>query len=187
MDEHREATRTFPGWRWLAVALAFPVAGLIGWTVGGHVDGALPALIGGAITGAGLGAVQWWAAAGSLGQPGPWIAVTSAAYAVGLTAASALVGYATDLGSLALMGFVSGAVLGAAQGAVLVHEGQRRLALPWALAMPVLFALGWTATTAGGISVEDQFTVFGAYGALVFTLLSGLTLAHFTNARVQRT
>jgi hypothetical protein len=53
--------------------------------------------------------------------------------------------------------------------------------------MPVLFALGWIATTAAGISVEDQFTVFGAAGAVVFMLLSGLLLARFTPTRAQVT
>jgi hypothetical protein len=36
-----------------------------------------------------------------------------------------------------------------------------------------------------GIGVDDQFTVFGAGGALVFMLLSGLLLARFTAARSQ--
>jgi hypothetical protein len=52
-------------------------------------------------------------------------------------------------------------------------------------AMPLLFGAGWAATTVIGISVEDQFTVFGASGALVFMLLSGLLLARFTPARRQ--
>ena len=43
--------------------------------------------------------------------------------------------------------------------------------------MPVLFALGWAATTVIGIDVDEQFTVFGAMGAIVFTLLSGLLLS----------
>jgi hypothetical protein len=42
--------------------------------------------------------------------------------------------------------------------------------------MPALWTLGWTATTLGGISVEDQFTIFGAYGAVTFSALSGLLL-----------
>jgi hypothetical protein len=42
--------------------------------------------------------------------------------------------------------------------------------------MPILWALGWTATTLGGIDVAQQFTVFGAYGALTFTALSGVLL-----------
>ena len=177
--------RRFPGWRWVAVAVAFPIAGLIGWTVGGHVDAVDAALVGGALTGAGLGAVQWWAARGALGRPAAWISTSAAGYAGGLAAGSALVGYDTDLGALAVMGLVSGAVLGAAQGLVLARQGQRGLALPWAASMPVLFALGWCATTLGGIDVDKQFTVFGAYGAVVFMLLSGLLLARFTPARAR--
>jgi hypothetical protein len=175
--------RSFPGWRWVAVWPAFPVAGLIGWAIGGHVDAVVPALVGGAITGAGLGAVQWWAAKGALGRPAAWIGAGAVSYAVGLAAGAALVGYDTDLGALALMGLVSGAALGAAQGLVLARQGRRALALPWALAMPVLFALGWSAASVTGIGVDDQFTVFGAGGALVFMLLSGLLLARYTPAR----
>src|SRR5213076_1143572 len=65
--------RSFPGWRWVAVWLAFPVAGYIGWKVGGRVDAIDGALVGGALTGAGLGAVEWWAAKGALGRPAAWI------------------------------------------------------------------------------------------------------------------
>jgi hypothetical protein len=167
----------------VAVAVAFPIAGVIGWKVGGRVDAVGAALVGGALTGAGLGAVQWWAADGALGRAAAWVGSSAAGYAVGLAAGAALVGYDTDLGALALMGLVSGAVLGGAQGLVLTREGRRGLAVPWTLAMPVLFALGWIATSAAGISVEDQFTVFGAAGAVVFMLLSGLVLARFTPAR----
>jgi hypothetical protein len=179
------ARRSFPGWRWVAVGFAFPVAGLIGWKVGGRVDAVGAALVGGALTGAGLGAVEWWAAKGALGRAAAWIGSSAVGYAVGLAAGAALVGYDTDLGSLALMGLVSGAVLGAAQGLALARQGATRLAAAWAVAMPVLFALGWSVASATGIGVDDQFTVFGAGGALLFTLLSGLLLARFTPARAQ--
>jgi hypothetical protein len=174
--------RLFPGWRWAAVWLAFPVAGYIGWTVGGRVDGVGAALVGGALTGAGIGAVQWWAADGTLGRPAGWISASAGGFAVGLTTGAALVGYDTDLGSLALMGLVTGAALGAAQGLVLARGGLRGLAGPWGLAMPLLFALGWSVASVTGIGVDDQFTVFGAGGALLFMLLSGLLLARFTRA-----
>ena len=177
--------RTFPGWRWMAVWPAFPVAGLIGWTIGGRVDAVDAALVGGALTAAGLAAVQWWAAKGALGRPAAWIGASAAGYAVGLALGAALVGYETDLGALALMGLISGAALGAAQGLVLARQGRRGLALPWALAMPALFALGWSAASVTGIGVDDQFTVFGAGGALLFTLLSGLLLARLTPVRAR--
>jgi hypothetical protein len=43
-----------------------------------------------------------------------------------------------------------------------------------------LAAVQWWAA-----GVDDQFTVFGAGGALLFMLLSGLLLARFTPARAQ--
>ena len=169
----------FPGWRWVLVALAIPIVGLVGWAASGPVDAVGPALLGGALTGAGLGAVQWWAADGSLGRPAAWIAVSALAYAAGLAAGAALVGYDTDIGALALMGAVSGGVLGGAQALLLARRGEVRLAVAWAAATPAIFALGWCATTAIGVSVEDQFTLFGAAGAVVFMVLSGLVLARF--------
>ena len=181
--QNPSARRRFPGWRWMAVWPAFPVAGYIGWKIGGRVDAVDAALVGGAITGAGLAAVQWWAAKGALGRAAAWSGSSAVGYAVGLAAGAGLVGYDTDLGALAVMGLVSGAALGAAQGLVLARQGRRALALPWAFAMPVLFALGWSVASVTGIGVDDQFTVFGAGGALVFTLLSGLLLARFTPAR----
>jgi hypothetical protein len=177
--------RSFPGWRWLAVAAAFPIAGYIGWKVGGRVDAIESALVGGALTGGGLGAVQWWAAEGELGHPAAWVGASAAGYAGGLAIGAELVGYDTSLGALVVMGLVSGAVLGAAQGVALVRHGDRRLAVAWAAAMPALFALGWCATSAIGVSVEDQFTVFGAAGAIAFMLLSGLVLMRFASARVR--
>ncbi len=170
----------FPGPRWIAVALAFPVAGYIGWAIGGPVDATPAALIGGALTGAGLGAVQWWAGRGAFGTAAAWIGASALSYGAGLAIGAGLVGYGTDLGDLALMGVVSGAVVGAAQGLVLARHGNPRFGTAWGGAMPLLFGAGWATTTVIGISVEDQFTVFGAAGALVFMLLSGLVLARFT-------
>ena len=174
--------RTFPGWTWVAVALAFPVAGYSGWQISGPVDTVVAALLGGAITAAGLAAVQWWAAKEALGRAAPWIGSGTIGYAAGLAAGAALVGYDTDLGSLALMGLVSGAFLGASQGLVLARQDRHALAVAWAAAMPVLFALGWIPSTMIGVSVEEQFTVFGAAGAVLFMVLSGLVVGRFAAA-----
>ena len=172
-------SRLFPGWHWVAVGFAFPIAGLIGWAVGGPVDAPTAALVGGAITGAGLGAAQSFAAGEMFGDARRWIATSAVAYAVGLAVAAAAVNYDTDIGSLALMGAISGAFLGAGQGLALALQGRDRLALIWGAAMPMLFSLGWWASTVIGVGVDEQFTVFGAMGAVLFTLLSGLLLARF--------
>ena len=173
----------FPGWRWTLVALAFPIAGYIGWGVGGHVDEPAAALIGGALTGAGIGAAQWFAARDAFGDGRAWITASAVGYGAGLLTGAAIVGYDTEIGSLAAMGAISGAVLGAVQGAVLAAQGRANLGLAWGVAMPVLLALGWCASTLIGVDVDKQFTVFGAMGAVVFTLLSGVLLTRFAAAR----
>jgi hypothetical protein len=172
--------RLFPGWRWVLVALAIPIAGLIGGAVSGPVDAPLAALIGGLLTGAGLGAVQWLVAKDAFGDGRIWIAMSALAYAVGLLAGAAVVGYETDIGSLALMGAISGLFLGAGQGIALAEQSRRRFAIAWAVAMPFLLAIGWVATTLIGVDVDQQFTLFGAAGAVVFMLLSGFVLARFS-------
>jgi len=161
---------------WIGLSLvAFPLAGLVGWSIGGHVDGVGPALLGGALTGAGVGLVQWLFLKRDLGVSLLWIPATAAALAVGLTAGAAVVDYETTAASLAIMGAISGGAVGVAQGLLL--RDHFSLWHVWALAMPALWALGWVVTNAGGIDVANQFTVFGAYGSIVFGILAGLLMA----------
>ena len=119
-------------------------------------------------------------------MPRPWIRSGAAGYAVGLAAGAALVGYDTDLGSLVLMGLISGFVPGdrprIGPGTPGTAAG---LAAAWAAAMPILFGLGWIPSTAIGVSVDEQFTVFGAAGAVLFMVLSGLLVARFTDPSTQ--
>jgi hypothetical protein len=161
---------------WIGLALAaFPIAGYAGWGVSGHIDAVGPALIGGAITGAGIGLFQWLFLRKDLGMSAvPWIAATSVALAGGLAIGAAVVGYETTAGQLAIMGAISGAAVGIAQGILL----RNRFSLwhVWMVAMPVMYAIGWLVTESFGIDVANQFTVFGASGSIVFGILSGLLL-----------
>ena len=84
--------RPLPGWAWVVVALAFP----IGSAISGPVDATGAALIGGALTCAGLGAVRWWAGTGAFGLAAAWIGANAFGYAAGLAAGAALVGYGTE-------------------------------------------------------------------------------------------
>jgi hypothetical protein len=158
---------------WTAGFLAFPIAGLVGAAPLGRVDSPVSALIGGALTGLVLGAGQSLASRRRL-HPGRWIPATAIGMGLGLGLGATSVGYGTSLADLALMGALTGLVLGPAQALALPRHTQLRWV--WAAAMPALWALGWTATTLGGISVDRQFTVFGAYGAIAFSLLSGVLL-----------
>jgi hypothetical protein len=161
---------------WIGLALAaFPLAGYAGWGVSGHIDAVGPALIGGAITGAGVGFVQWLFLRKDLGMsPIPWIAATGAALAAGLAVGAAVVNYEVTAGDLAIMGAITGIPVGVAQGFLL--RDKFSLWHVWMLAMPVMFATAWVVTESAGIDVANQFTVFGASGCIAFGLFSGLIM-----------
>jgi hypothetical protein len=158
---------------WTAGFLAFPIAGLAGTAVVGHVDDALAAVIGGAVCGLVIGTGQVLTSRRRLDSRW-WIPATTIGMGAGLLLGSAVVDYQTSLGDLVVMGALTGLLLGVAQTVALPNRTRLRWA--WAAALPALWALGWAVTTVGGIKVEEQFTNFGAYGAITFTALSGILL-----------
>jgi hypothetical protein len=166
---------------WTAGFLAFPLAGLAGTAVAGRVDSPLSALTGGAVTGLVLGTGQALLSRRRLDLR-RWAPATAVGMGIGLLLGAAAVGYDTSLTNLAVMGAVTGIPLGVAQTAALPRHTRNRWI--WAAAMPVLWALGWTVTTLGGIHVDQQFTIFGAYGAVTFSALSGLLLHQLVPHRV---
>jgi hypothetical protein len=134
----------------------------------------MPAVIGGALTGAGIGLAQWVLLQRDLHIGPLWIVATSAGLALGLTIGAMAVDYETSMSQLAIMGAISGATVGIAQGLLLRNKFS--LWHVWMMAMPVLWALGWIVTEAAGINVGKQFTVFGASGSVAFGILSALLL-----------
>ena len=163
-------------WSWLiwtAGFLAFPIAGVVGRVVAGRVDSPIAALLAGLVTGAVIGAGQWLVSRRRL-RPVPWILATALGMGLGLLLGGTVVGFRTSLADLAVMGALTGVVLGVAQTLALPVQTRRRWW--WAVAMPLLWAVGWTITALAGIPVEEQLTIFGASGAVTFSALSGLLL-----------
>jgi hypothetical protein len=170
-DQHRFNLKAWL--LWTAGFVAFIIGGALATAVVGRVNDFGSALLGGLIAGAVIGTGQWLVARRLLDAQ-TWIPATALAMGIGLLVGGWAVGYGTSLGELALMGAITGIPLGAAQAYLL----RDRLANTWvwAAAMPLLWALGWTVTTAGGIDVDQQFAVFGAYGAITCMALSGVLL-----------
>jgi hypothetical protein len=158
---------------WTAGFIALPLGGFAGAAVAGRVAGPLAALAGGAVAGLVIGTGQVLAGSRRL-RARRWIPATVIGMSAGLLLGAAAVGYRTSLRELALMGALNGLILGIAQALALPRRAHLRWV--WAAAMPALWALGWTVTTLFMIRVEEQFIVFGASGALVFTALAGLLL-----------
>jgi hypothetical protein len=159
---------------WMAGFLVFPVAGLAGTAVAGRVDSPVAALLGGLVAGLVLGAGQALASRRRL-DPRRWIPATAIGMSTGLLLGAVTVGYRTSLTDLAVMGAITGITLGVAQALALPRRTHTRWA--WAALMPVLWSLGWVVSTLIlTTSVDAQFTIFGASGAVTFTALSGLLL-----------
>jgi hypothetical protein len=170
-DQHRFNVKAWL--LWTAGFLAFPIAGILAEALTGRINDFSSALLGGMVAGAVIGTGQWLVARRLL-DPRTWIPATALAMGIGLGVGAWAVGYGTSLGELALMGFITGIPLGVAQAYLLRDRVAN--AWVWAAAMPLLWALGWTVTTVGGIAVDQQFAVFGAYGAITFMALSGILL-----------
>jgi hypothetical protein len=165
--------------RWLVTFLGFPLGGLAAEMIVGPVDGVIAALLGGAITGVTIGAVQWWGLGHDAPPVGPWVAATGIGFATGLALGAAAVDYGTSIGDLAVQGAICGLCVGTAQMIVL-RSRLRSIAFAWAPVLGAFWAVGWTISTAIGVDVESRYTVFGSSGALAvtaFTVVLPLTLA----------
>lgn len=166
---------------WMATFLGFPLGGLPAIALGG-VDGVGTALAGGAAAGVVIGAGQWLVLRRILpGVSMMWAPATAMGLALGLAVGSAVVGYSTGAADLIVQGAISGVGVGGLQALVLQPRLGSVAAACWAGAAVVSWPLGWTVTRAFGVSVEDQFAVFGATGAIAYTALSALVL--FTPSR----
>jgi len=159
---------------WTAGFISFPIAGIAAQAAVGRINDGVAALVGGLIAGAVIGAGQWLVARRLLGDPRAWIPATAAAMGIGLLAGAWVVGYGTSIGELALMGAITGLPVGAVQ-AFLLRDRVAHCWV-WAVAMPLLWALGWTVTAAAGVGVDRQYAVFGAFGAITVMALSGVLL-----------
>jgi hypothetical protein len=163
-------------WLWpVAILVGFPIGGYVADLVVDGVDYVGAALVGGLITGAIIGAAEWFALRQWVSWL--WILATAAGMAVGLAAGAALVDYGIDRGDLAIMGAVTGVGVGVLQALVLARH---RIpgAFWWAVANPPAWALGWFVTSyVIARNIAERFPIFGASGAIVFGLLTWVLLA----------
>lgn len=163
-------------WAWpLAILLGFPIGGLLADLVVDGVDSVGAAIAGGLIAGAMVGAAEWFALREWVSWL--WIPATTFGMAIGLTVGAALVDYDTSRGDLVVMGAATGVGVGVMQALVLARRGIAGWV--WWVVVNVLgWPLGWLITSyVITKNADEQFTNFGAAGALVFGLLTWVVLA----------
>lgn len=160
-----------PARRWLLSFAGFPLGGLAAMLTVGAVDGRATAALGGLVTGTVLGAAQAIALRADRRVTAAWILATALGLSVGLAVGSAAVGYGTAMGDLAVQGVATGLAVGLLQ-ALVVRDRLGVLVALWPAYLAGAYAIGWTVTAAVGVQVEDQFTVFGAAGAITVAALT---------------
>jgi hypothetical protein len=158
--------------RWALTFLAFPLGGFLVLPLV-PIDDPLTAALASVVTGAVVGLAQWWALRRIVTWR--WAAATAAAMVTGSTLATLLVGGPTSVWAVAAAGLISGALVGAAQG-ILLRRGPR-IAVVWTAVVSASWSLGWVVTAGVISSVETGFAIFGASGAAVVTLITGVALA----------
>jgi hypothetical protein len=174
------------GVRWMVSFVGFPLGGFAALLVIGRVESLWSALAGGLITGLFVGAAQVWGVRERWSSRFAvrWIAATAIGLMVGLGVGSRVVDYGTSLAALVVQGAICGLFVGAGQALVL---GERipRLAPAWPVALGAIWAIGWVVTTLSGIQVDQQFTVFGSFGAITVTALTAVLpfILHRNGAR----
>ncbi len=151
-----------------------PVAGRLGTAAAGRVDSPVAAAVGGIVAGGALGIGQALVSSRRLPVL-RWASATAIGMGIGLLLGAHTVGYGTTLSQLALMGALTGAVLGPAQALTLPRKARHRWL--WAVSMPAVWATGWAVSTVVlGDAVDAQFTLLGASGAIVISALLGALL-----------
>ena len=166
---------SFP--RWILTIVAFPLGGFLAIQVASTADGPGWAALAGLIAGAVIGTAQWLALRPRV--TALWIPITSAGMAVGLALGALVTGGATDLGSLALLGAIAGAVVGGAQAALL-----RKWA--WPLVVGTSWAAGWVISALVIVDEQRGFATFGLSGAALVTVATGLALRGLLGRRAAR-
>ncbi|WP_457188312.1 hypothetical protein [Nocardioides sp. P5_E3] len=179
--------------RWMASFPGFPLGGLAAMLLVGPVDSLPATLLGGLVTGTVLGVAQGFGQRLDVRDTAIWATATAVGLGAGLAVGSTVVGYATELSDLVTQGLICGAVVGLTQSVVLARHNSRShsqlhsrsrawLVYVWPAYLSLAWAFGWTLTTLVGVQVEDQFTVFGAAGAVTVTALTCvLPLLHRTH------
>lgn len=159
--------------RWMVSFVGFPLGGLTAMILSGPVDTPLTAIIGGLLTGTVLGAAQALAMRFDRRDLLTWVLATAGGLATGLAVGASVVDFQTGLGDLVVQGAISGLAVGAAQALALARL-TGPVAFLWPAYLAAAWAIGWVVTTAVGVQVEEQFTVFGAAGAVTVSLLTAV-------------
>jgi hypothetical protein len=169
--------QSIPTWRfwllWFIAFTGFPIGGLLVKLLIGPISTFSSAALGGIISGAILGLMQWLVLRGQFPLSIFWVMASSIGMAVGLVIGTSLLGSDTNGSVLLWRALITGLCVGIAQALVFrsslsVPVLQTLIALAW--------TLGWWITRSVGVDLGPKWTVFGSTGAWAFQVLTGLAM-----------
>jgi hypothetical protein len=161
---------------WGAAFLGMPIGGAAAALLVGPIESVGAAFIAGAVAGAVIGAAQWLVLRRRLPLSALWVPATAGGMALGLVLGQVLLGADTTIQPLLLRGLVVGAAIGVAQAGLL--RGVLPTPTIWAGVVTLGWPLAWAVSVAIGLDLTWNWAVFGASGALIFQLATGLALAY---------
>ena len=169
--------------RWALTVFAFPLAGWVAVLVAGRSMDPVSAALTGSLAGALIGAAQWAA----LGRAASWrwVPATAAGLGVGAALASPITANGIDVGSLALTGLVTGALVGAGQGMALRRGWMTTLI--WTTTLAVTWTIGWIVSAFVLTTDAAGWVVFGLSGSILVTVVTGLVLQRILGVRPRAT
>ena len=102
--------------------------------------------------------------------------------AVGLAIVTAAIGQIETSTEATALGLVSGALIGAAQAAVLMRAGTSNAWL-WIPVTGLAWGVGWLVTSGIGVALAAGWPVYGLSGALVSQLITAVALWQLVASR----
>jgi hypothetical protein len=158
--------------RWIPTFLGFPLGGLLAIETVGSLDGPASAAAGGVLAGAVIGAAQWLALRPR--ADARWVPVTAAAMAAGAALAAIVTGAGASTADVVVAGVITGAAVGAAQATLLAAAP--RVVAGWTAVTAASWGLGWLVTSSVIVDLDRGLHSFGASGAIVATLITGVAM-----------
>jgi hypothetical protein len=167
---------------WIVAVVGFPIGGWLAQTIAGPASTVPAAILSGVIAGAIIGLAQGialWLRGQTLLL---WVCGTAIALAVALGAVTAAIGQIETSTEAAMLGAVSGVLIGGAQAALLMRAGIANAWL-WVVLTGVAWAVGWLITAGVGVALAPGWPVYGASGALVSQIITAVALWRLVPSR----
>jgi hypothetical protein len=167
---------------WILAVIGFPIGGVLAQQVAGPAATVPAALVSGLVAGAAIGFAQASALGLRLLAIALWVGGTAAALALALGLVTGAIGQIETTTEAIVLGVASGALIGAAQGALLMRAGVPN-AWAWIVVTAVAWAVGWLITASVGVALAPGWPVYGLSGAVVSQVITGIALWRLVPSR----